>query len=176
MRINLLTPSDVPPYRAFMLQAYEQAADAFTSTAAERAAEPDSWWIQRIADPQGMSVALGAFEGSELVGTVALEFSAKPKTKHKALLIGMYVEPSRRGTGVGKALLDFALQYAAARAGTRVVTLTVTQGNEPAIGLYENAGFKVFGIEPMAILTSTGYKAKVHMWRNIESDFTASIA
>ena len=36
-------------------------------------------------------VAFGDFEGSSLVGTVALEFSAKPKTKHKALVIGMYV-------------------------------------------------------------------------------------
>lgn len=176
MRINLLMPSHVPQYRALMLQAYEHAADAFTSTAAERAAEPDSWWIQRIADPQGMSVALGAFEGRELVGTVALEFSSKPKTKHKALLIGMYVVPSLRGTGVGKALLEYALDYTKTRVGTHVMTLTVTQGNEPAFGLYERAGFKVFGTEPMAILTPNGYKAKVHMWRSIASDFTASIA
>lgn len=167
MRIDPLTSSHMPPYRALMLQAYELDANAFTSTAAERAAEPDSWWLERMADPDGMSVALGAFEGEDLVGTVALEFNAKPKTEHKALLIGMYVVPSLRGRGVGKALLQRALERAEARGGTRVMTLTVTEGNEPAVRLYKDAGFEVFGTEPMAILTPTGFKAKLHMWRNI---------
>jgi hypothetical protein len=30
-----------------MLRAYEVAADAFTSTPEERAAEPESWWVKR---------------------------------------------------------------------------------------------------------------------------------
>jgi hypothetical protein len=81
LRITLLTAADTAPYRELMLQAYELAADAFTSTAQERAMEPDSWWAKRIADPQGRSVAFGAFEATELVGTVALEFSGKPKTR-----------------------------------------------------------------------------------------------
>jgi hypothetical protein len=67
----------------------------------KRAAEPDSFWIKRIADPTGMSAAFGAYESQELVGTVALEYSAKPKTKHKALVIGMYVTPEARGNEGG---------------------------------------------------------------------------
>ena len=86
-----------------MLEAYELAADAFTSTAEERAAEPEAFWAKRIADPSGLSAAFGAFEGQELIGTVALEFAAKPKTKHKALVIGMYVTPGARSTGAGRA-------------------------------------------------------------------------
>jgi ribosomal protein S18 acetylase RimI-like enzyme len=42
--------------------------------------------------------------------------------------------------------------------------LTVTEGNAPAVHLYESCGFQAFGTEPMAVLTPTGYKAKVHMW------------
>ena len=72
---------------------YAQAADAFTSTAEERAKEPLSWWVKRIAHPEGLCVAFGATEGSALMGTVALEYSAKPKTKHSALLIGKWPEP-----------------------------------------------------------------------------------
>ena len=96
MRIALLQPADVQQYRELMLEAYELAADAFTSTAEERAAEPTSYWVKRIADPSGLSAAFGAFDGQKLIGTVALEFSAKPKTKHKALVIGMYVAPAAR--------------------------------------------------------------------------------
>ena len=156
-------------YRSLMLEAYEFAADAFTSTADERAAEPESFWATRIADPTGMSAAFGAFDDQELVGTVALEFSEKPKTRHKALVIGMYVAPVARGTGAGRALLAAAVEYAKARDGIRLITLTVTEGNEPAVNLYRAAGFQTFGVEPMAILTPSGFKAKIHMWLPVGS-------
>jgi ribosomal protein S18 acetylase RimI-like enzyme len=72
--------------------------------------------------------------------------------------------PSARGLGAGKALLQAAVAAAASRAGVRVATLTVTEGNAPAIALYEACGFKAFGTEPMAIATPGGFKSKVHMW------------
>lgn len=168
MHVTRLNPGDALPYRALMLEAYALAADAFTSTAEERAAEPESFWARRIADPSGLGVALGAFVGGRLVGTVALEFSAKPKTRHKALLIGMYVAPPARGQHVGGALMQAALQTAQARAGLRLLTLTCTEGNEAAISLYRRFGFQVFGVEPMAIFTPGGFKGKVHMWRAID--------
>lgn len=174
MHVALLNASDATQYRELMLQAYEFAADAFTSTAAEREAEPESFWIRRIADPSGMSAAFGAFERQELVGTVALEFSAKPKTRHKALVIGMYVSPKARGAGVGRALLAAAVEYARAREGTLQLTLTVTEGNAPAVSLYTSAGFQSFGVEPLAILTPGGYKAKVHMWLPLQSNASAA--
>ena len=164
MHVCPLTAQDAPRYRALMLHAYEAAADAFTSTAEERAEEPESWWVDRIADPTGLSVAFGAFESDELVGTVTVKFAAKPKTKHKALLIGVFVLESARGLGAGRALVNAALGAARQRSGTLVVTLTVTEGNSPAIRLYESCGFQVFGIEPMAIATPSAYKGKVHMW------------
>jgi hypothetical protein len=46
MRVALLQPPDAAAYRLLMLQAYEGAADAFTSTAQERTAEPLSLWEQ----------------------------------------------------------------------------------------------------------------------------------
>ncbi|WP_088281791.1 GNAT family N-acetyltransferase [Ideonella sp. A 288] len=163
MHIRPLTDADATDYRALMLRAYTTAADAFTSTADERAAEPLSYWVRRIADPQGLGVALGAFDRGALVGTVALEFNAKPKTRHKALLIGMFVDDACRGRGGGRALMDAALACARARDGLTLVTLTVTQGNGAAIGLYQRCGFQPFGVEPMAILTPEGYRSKVHM-------------
>lgn len=150
-----------------MLEAYAQAPDAFTSTRDERAAEPTSWWARRVASPNGTTVVFGAFEGQELIGTVALEFSERAKTRHKAHLIGMYVKPSARGLGTGRKLVEAALEHFWKRPGIASVGLTVTEGNESAIKTYRRAGFVEFGSEPMAILTPSGYKAKVHMWRAI---------
>jgi len=167
-RVAPLGAGDVSRYRELMLHAYAAAPDAFTSTPEERAAEPESWWLRRIADPTSGSQAFGAFVGDELVGTVALEFQLKPKTRHKAHLIGMFVRDNRRGLGAGELLVHAALNAARARPGVRIVTLTVTEGNAPAIRLYERCGFQAFGVEPMAIATEDGFKAKVHMWMSIE--------
>src|SRR5262245_33712797 len=164
MHVAALGASDVPRYRELMLYAYAAAPDAFVATPEERAAEPESWWLRRAVDPAGLSVAFGAFHEGGLVGTVTLEFSARPKTRHKAILIGMFVHESCRSLGAGAALVQAALACARARSGVRVITLTVTEGNASAIGLYERCGFRAFGTEPMAIATPEGYKAKVHMW------------
>jgi len=164
MHVAALSASDASRYRELMLYAYAAAPDAFTSTPEERAAEPESWWQKRIADPTGLSAALGAFHDGNLVRTVTIEFSAKPKTRHKARLIGMFVHESCPGLGAGASLVRAALASAQARSEVRLVTLTVTEGKAAAIGLYERCGFRAFSTEPMAIATPAGFKAKVHMW------------
>ena len=78
MRVVALSTSDAPQYRELMLYAYAAAPDAFTSTPEERSAEPESWWVKRIADPSGQSAAFGAIHEGRLVGTVTIEFSTKP--------------------------------------------------------------------------------------------------
>ena len=76
----------------------------------------------------------------------------------------MFVMESSRGLGVGRALMQAALAHARASPGVLLLSLTVTHGNEPAVRLYEGFGFKAFGTEPLAILTPSGYRAKIHMW------------
>ncbi|MFO1269258.1 MAG: GNAT family N-acetyltransferase [Rubrivivax sp.] len=134
----------------------------------ERAAEPHTWWVNRVANPSGLTVGFGAFEGTQLAGVVALEFSAKPKTRHKALVVGMYVMPAWRGKGLARALMQEAISHARARGGISVIQLEVTEGNREATALYESLGFQSYGVEPMAVLTAPGYRSKVHMWLAIE--------
>jgi ribosomal protein S18 acetylase RimI-like enzyme len=103
-----------------------------------------------------------------LLGTVALELSGKPKTRHKGSIIGMYVLPAARGKGAGRALMAAALEHCRIRPGLAVVNLTVTEGNAPAIALYRSFGFREFGLEPKAIRGASGYRSKVHMWLDLE--------
>lgn len=167
MRIAILSAADVPPYKVLMLEAYEHDADAFTSTPEERRREPDAWWVGRIAHPEALTLAFGAFDGHELVGTVALEFSAKPKTRHKALVVGMFVRPGWRRRGIARLLMEAAIAHCVARHDIRLMQLEATDGNRPAIGLYEALGFTVYGVEPMALLTPGGFRAKVHLWLDL---------
>lgn len=168
MRIAPLTADAAPRYRALMLGAYRDEPDAFVATVEERAALPDGWWVERIADPSGRRAGFGAFADGRLVGAVAMEHSARPKTAHAAVLIGLYVQPAHRGRGAGRALVEAVAERCAER-GVRVLTLTVIDGNEAARRLYAAAGFERFGVEPMAVRTAAGLRARIHLWRAIPS-------
>jgi RimJ/RimL family protein N-acetyltransferase len=43
----------------------------------------------------------------------------------------------------------------------------VTEGNEPAIRLYQSLGFRAWGTEPQAIRTPGGFRGKVHMMMSL---------
>ena len=167
MQIARLTPADAMAYKALLLHAYEHAADSFTSTPQERAFHPDDWRVHRIADPAGLSVVWGAFSEAGLVGTVSVEFSARTKTRHKALIVAMFVREEYRGQGVARELMRAAIQHGLAREGLSLLQLEVTQGNVCAERLYQSLGFQPFGVEPIAVLTADGYRAKVHMWLDL---------
>lgn len=167
MHISLLTATHAMAYKALMLHAYEQAADSFTSTPQERALEPDSWWRGRIDDPSGLTWVWGAFARAELVGTVAVEYGAKTKTRHKGLIVAMFVHENFRGQGLARKLMRAAIEHGIARQGLLVLQLEVTQGNAPAEKLYKSLEFVPFGVEPMAVWTPEGYRSKVHMWLDL---------
>lgn len=157
-------------YRALMLEAYAQAPDAFTSTPAERAAMPRDGWLRRMGVGGGDQAVFGIIEpDGRLAGTVAVEGEGREKTRHKALLIGMYVPERHRGRGLGRALVQAALAYASARPGTLRVQLTVTAGNVAAERLYTSCGFVAWGTEPMAIRVGDRFLDKVHMACDLRS-------
>jgi ribosomal protein S18 acetylase RimI-like enzyme len=167
--IRRLEHPDVSAYRPLMLEAYELHPDAFTSSASERSALPISWWESRLSAAHDTSeLVLGAFDAHRLVGVAGLSFEKREKARHKATLFGMYVPSSRRHMGLGSALVLAALEQARQRRGTRLVQLTVTDGNEAARSLYERCGFVQFGLEPLAVAVGDGFVSKVHMWCDLE--------
>lgn len=175
MMIERLSPRHAAEYRALMLEAYADHPDAFTSTVAERKERPPAWWKARLSDkPDANKLVLGAFDGSTLIGAVGLSFERRERARHKATLFGMYVRPQWRGRGIGRQLVLSALARASERRDVKVIQLTVTERNAHALALYESCGFVRFGVEPMAIAVASEYLAKVHMWRRIGPDESAS--
>lgn len=164
-----LTAPYAQAYRALMLEAYTAYPDAFTSSTAERATLPLSWWEERLnPDPQAREVVLGVFQRGALAGVVGLAMETREKARHKATLFGMYVQPAHQRAGLGQLLVQAALEEARGRADVRQVLLTVTQGNARAQALYERCGFESFGVEPDAVMVGRTYVAKVHMWHQLQ--------
>ncbi|WP_253278178.1 GNAT family N-acetyltransferase [Variovorax paradoxus] len=164
--VRRLTAADAAAYRALMLDAYATHPSAFTSTVGEREGLPLSWWEKRLgAEADAPSVVFGAFDDmGALAGAAGLSFEDRERARHKATLFGMSVKASARRAGFGRRLVDAVLDHARAHGGLRLVQLTVTEGNAPAQTLYDNCGFQVFGVEPLAIAVDGSLLAKVHMW------------
>jgi len=171
MNIERLSPCQAGDYRALMLEAYAAHPESFTSSVAEREMLPLSWWEARLsADPAAKELVLGAFDGPELAGVVGLSFERREKVRHKATIFGMYVRPRWRGRGLGRGLVQSALSHARQRPGVKLVQLTVTESNAPAVALYESCGFIRFGVEPLAVAVGSQYVTKLHMWHQIDPD------
>jgi L-phenylalanine/L-methionine N-acetyltransferase len=87
---------------------------------------------------------LVAEDGRTIVGMLDLWAGQKPETRH-AGSFGMCVDLEWRNLGVGRRLLNMALNKVGAWDGFCRVELEVAAWNDPAISLYERAGFQTEG-------------------------------
>ncbi|MFC6335750.1 GNAT family N-acetyltransferase [Pseudomonas sp. CCM 7891] len=165
MIIRTLEVKDAEAYRALMLEAYGAYPQAFTSSVAERAAMPSSWWEKRLESP--LDRLLGAYVDDELAGIVGLAFEPREKARHKVTLFGMYVSDAHQQQGLGRQLVEAALTEARQHPRLKVIQLTVTAGNDAAFALYRRCGFIQYGLEPLAVRVGVDYFDKIHMWREL---------
>ncbi|WP_025858673.1 GNAT family N-acetyltransferase [Pseudomonas sp. CHM02] len=166
MIIRTLGADDAEAYRALMLEAYGAYPQAFTSSVAERAAMPLSWWQKRLDNP--LDRLLGGFHRDELAGIVGLAFEPREKARHKVTLFGMYVTQAYQQNGLGRQLVEAALAEARQHPRLKVIQLTVTAGNDAAFALYQRCGFIQYGLEPLAVRVGVDYFDKIHMWRELQ--------
>ena len=96
-------------------------------------------------------MAFTAFDENEIVGFFTLR---NPGGVIDELRMGfVIVDPSQRGRGKGKKMLELGLRYAFDVYGAKKVSLGVFENNKPAYYCYKAAGFKdVNEIETYKIL------------------------
>jgi ribosomal protein S18 acetylase RimI-like enzyme len=129
---RLATPADAS-HVGWLLDQFNREYDDFTPGAevlAERCAE--------LLAADEMS-ALLAGEGPDGVIVVRFRPSFWSGTP-EGYIEELYVAPDQRGKGLGRALLDGALQLCRER-GAKYVGLGTATDDVAAIGLYESAGF-----------------------------------
>ncbi len=159
----MTSPSDA--YRALRLRALAEHPDAFTSSVEEESGKPLTWSAQRLASSAETphNFFLGVFKDASLLGMVGVAGRYRPKERHNATVVGMYVAPELAGQGAGLALMRELLKQARAMPDLEQLDLTVTAGNDTAQGIYARCGFTVYGILPRAIKVGERYYDKVHM-------------
>jgi ribosomal protein S18 acetylase RimI-like enzyme len=159
MTVRRARPDEWAVLRELRLRALADAPDAFASTLADEAAAPEEMWRRRAdggPDVVNLIAEARASRGSDDtshrdgdaaaagdgvgMATVRLE----PDKGGRAHLLGMWVDPSFRGSGVAAALLDHAVGWARDKGATEMV-LWVADHNTAARRLYERAGFVATG-------------------------------
>jgi L-amino acid N-acyltransferase YncA len=75
---------------------------------------------------------------------------------------GVYVSPSQRGKGVGKALMQEIIRRARQLDGLEQITL-VASAKLPAQKLYQSVGFESYGLERRSLKIGTEYVDDVLM-------------
>ena len=163
--VRQLGACDAPAYHALRLRGLAEYPQAFTSSVEEESLRPLEWSVQRLtADPQRPhDLFLGGFVSGELQGLVGLQGRYRPKERHNATVVGLFVAPEAGGRGLGRALMNDLLSCARARPELLQLDLTVTEGNAEAQALYASLGFTVYGVLPSAIRVEGRDYAKVHM-------------
>jgi ribosomal protein S18 acetylase RimI-like enzyme len=90
-----------------------------------------------------------------------------PSGAHVRQIQGLAVDPTERRRGLGRTLLDAALNEAR-RQGAHRITLRVLSVNTPARRLYESLGFVVEGVLPKEFLIDGVYVDDVLMGRPLD--------
>ncbi len=126
-------------WRSLRLRAVEESPNSFRGTLAQESAEADEWWsdlIGRTAEhPRGLLLV------AEVESDPAGMLFGRLDEDNELLDVGaMWVDPEMRRHGIGRALLDAAIEWANAAGAVRA-ELWVTQGNEAAERLYASGGF-----------------------------------
>lgn len=105
--------------------------------------------VERLTgDPAAEFLLAAAGAGSAADGVVQLRFRHSVWTgSDDAWLEDVYVRDAVRGTGLGRALTEFAIERARAR-GCRRIQLDVNTGNAPAHALYRSLGFESYADPP----------------------------
>ncbi|MDT0463438.1 GNAT family N-acetyltransferase [Streptomyces gibsoniae] len=157
--IRSIRPDEWPAVKELRLAALQDpvAHLAFLETFEQASARPDAFWQERAA-----SGAEGALEARQIVAestdgrwagtlTVLIEdagtkdWAGLPVERNQGHVVGVFIRPEHRGSGLSKALFDAGLEWAWSR-GVERVRLIVHEDNTQARALYRKIGFVPSGV------------------------------
>lgn len=133
VRVNRAMAPDAlrAEFEAYIVRSLGEEIDCIPAYYAERAG---GFWVAEDSD------ALVGMYGLERISQDAIE------------LRRMYVAPEMRRRGIARALLEHA-ELQCHRIGARILTLSTSEVQQAALGLYRNAGFHLVGEETSSGMT-----------------------
>lgn len=170
IHIRPLAATDAVAYKALRDESLRTAPEAFTSDWASSVVRDASEYASRFGSVDSGNFFLGAFDAAgRLLGCIGCEREARLQQRHCATVVSMMVAPAAQRQGLGRRLVAACIDAATRVDGLAQLVLTVTASNTHVVRLYEQAGFRAWGLLPRAIVVAgVGYD-KLHMVRLLTS-------
>ncbi|MEE1757133.1 GNAT family N-acetyltransferase [Streptomyces sp. SP18CS02] len=142
MQIREATADDWPAIWPFF-RSIVAAGDTFTYPLDLDEERGRDWWL--LAGPNRTVVAVD--DGGVILGTAKMNNNQMGNGAHMASASYM-VDPAHGGRGVGRALVEYTLDWARAAGFRGIQFNAVVETNKHAVRLYESLGFRVIGTVP----------------------------
>ncbi|MCW7942425.1 acetyltransferase [Streptomyces hygroscopicus] len=157
--IRSIRPDEWPAVKELRLTALQDpvAHLAFLETYQDAVDKPDSFWQERAEGAAegalGVRQIIAEAPDGTWVGTLTVlveeagtkDWAGFPVERKQGHLVGVFVRPEHRGTGLTETLFDAGLEWAWAR-GVERVRLIVHEDNERARTFYRKMGFVPSGL------------------------------
>ncbi len=118
-------------------------------------------WIEGMAR-ESNSLLLVALHRKTIIGNLTLKGEARKKIRHNATL-GVGIIPEWRGQGLGRLLIESAVQWARDSSVLENLWLQVFSGHTQGIELYEKLGFEKTGVQQKYVLYKGEYTDSITM-------------
>ncbi|HSH22307.1 MAG TPA: GNAT family N-acetyltransferase [Candidatus Caenarcaniphilales bacterium] len=141
MHVRRIAPDDWPALRDLRLAALMQDPAAFGQRHDQAARQPDNEWqdtARAASAGDGRAWFLAEDDAGRAVGLVL----GRRRPPDDCLVFSMWVDPSVRHGGVGRALVQAVAEWAGSW-GARRIVLWVIRGNDGALRFYERIGFRI---------------------------------
>jgi GNAT superfamily N-acetyltransferase len=143
--IRMLAGADAARFQPVHLEALRLHPDAFAASYEDDLAHS----LDEVARRLDQGTVFGGFVDGELVAIATYQRHAQRKRCHVAMVWGMYVRESHRGTGLAEALFSRVVEHAGREVDQ--LELYVATGNERARSFYRRFGFVPYGVMPRSI-------------------------
>ncbi|WP_146209737.1 GNAT family N-acetyltransferase [Vitiosangium sp. GDMCC 1.1324] len=156
--LRMLRPAEAAAFWALRLRALREHPEAFASSVEEEENVPLDVIRARLeSQSPSTNLVLGAFVNDRLVGMAGIRRDTFRKEAHKARIWGMYVASELQGRGLGKRLLEAAIDAGRRMGGIEQLQLGVVVGNVRARALFQSQGFESYGVEKRALHVGERY-------------------
>ncbi|MEI8130720.1 MAG: GNAT family N-acetyltransferase [bacterium] len=140
--IEILTVDNWQILKELWLEALQSDSIAYGSSYEENVGLSDDEWRKKFeAGPKYVARVDG-----EPVGLVGVRYEKTKKVEHVAHIVGFYVDPAFRGRGIGRKLMERALDDLRKHPKITKIELGVNVLQTSAIALYKNLGFVEEGV------------------------------
>ena len=157
IEIKILRVNELNDFRAIRLSALAKCPEMFGSTYSVEVEKPLNFFESCLLS----STVFGVYHNDKIIGLATLTRENGIKLSHKAVLSSVFIESEFQRQGIASELLCAVIAYA--KAQVEQILLTVADGNQSAIKLYQKFGFQVYGVEKKALKNNTEYTDELLM-------------